>query len=43
MDLVCLGDRETDPSSDPSSLGNAGTGGIYALWNASSGGIHQAA
>ena len=29
---VCLGDRE--PSSDASSLGNAGTGGIYALWNA---------
>ena len=31
---VYLGDREPDPSSDKSSLGNAGTGGIYALWNA---------
>ena len=31
---VCLGDREREPSSDTSSLGNKGTGGIYALWNA---------
>ena len=32
--LRLLGDREPDPSSDMSSLGNAGTGEIYALWNA---------
>ena len=33
--LVCLGDRGPNPSSDRSSLGNAGTGGRnIRLWNA---------
>ena len=31
---VCPGDREPDPTSDTSSLGNAETGRIYELWNA---------